>query len=182
MQYKAELMDEAAIRRALMRISHQIVEKNKGAKDLRLVGIKRRGEVLAEIIQNNIRLIEDADVPCGSLDIKYYRDDLTTYADAPITKKPDLGFDVTGKTIVLIDDVLFTGRSARAAMEAVIACGRPRAIQLAVLVDRGHRELPIRADYVGKNVPTSTSELIEVRIPPFDSETRVCLMSLGNRQ
>ena len=182
MDFKAELMDEMAIRRALMRIAHEIVEKNKGTEDLRIVGIMRRGEALAELIRENIARIEEASVPCGSVDIKYYRDDLTLLNDAPIWRKPDFGFDVTGKTIILVDDVLFTGRTARAAMEAVIACGRPRAIQLAVLIDRGHRELPIRADYVGKNVPTSQSELIEVHIPPFEEEARVCLMSLGNRQ
>ena len=181
MEFKAEIMDEMAMRRALMRISHEIVEKNKGTGDLCIVGIKRRGEVLAEIIRNNISRIEEVEVPCGSIDIRYYRDDLTRVGDAPVWRKPELDFDVTGRTIILVDDVLFTGRTARAAMEAVIACGRPRAIRLAVLIDRGHRELPIRADYAGKNVPTSQSELIEVRMPPFDRETRVCLMGLGNR-
>lgn len=181
MEFKAEIMDEMAMRRALLRISHEIVEKNKGTTDLAIVGIKRRGEVLAEIIRKNISRIEDVDVPCGSVDIKHYRDDLTRLNDAPIWRKPELPFDVTGRTVILIDDVLFTGRTARAAMEAIIACGRPKAIRFAVLIDRGHRELPIRADYVGKNVPTSQSELIEVRLPPFDSETRVCLMGLGNR-
>ncbi len=174
-------MDETAMRRALMRIAHEIVEKNKGTGDLSIVGIKRRGEVLAEIIRANIARIEETDVPCGSIDIRYYRDDLTRLDDAPVWRKPELGFEVTGRTVILVDDVLFTGRTARAAMEAVIACGRPKAIQLAVLIDRGHRELPIRADYVGKNVPTSQSELIEVRMPPFDGETRVCLMGLGHR-
>lgn len=181
MEFKAEIMDETAMRRALMRISHEIVEKNKGTGDLCIVGIKRRGELLAEVIRENIARIEDADVPCGSMDIKYYRDDLTHMGEAPVLCKPALSFDVTGRTIILVDDVLFTGRTARAAMEAVIACGRPKAIRLAVLVDRGHRELPIRADYVGKNVPTSQSELIEARMPPFDGEMRVCLMGLGNR-
>lgn len=179
--FKAELMDEMAIRRALTRITHEIVEKNKGTDALCLVGIKRRGEILAEIIRDNIRRIEQADVPCASVDIKYYRDDLTMVNEAPVWHKPDFPFDVTGKSIVLVDDVLFTGRTARAGMEAVIACGRPKAILLAVLIDRGHRELPIRADFVGKNVPTSKAELIEVRIPPFDSETRVCLMRLNER-
>ncbi len=181
MEFKAEIMDEMAMRRALMRIAHEIVEKNRGTGDLCIVGIKRRGEVLAEIIRANIARIEEVDVPCGSVDIKFYRDDLTHLEDAPVWRKPELPFDVTGRVIILVDDVLFTGRTARAAMEAVIACGRPKAIRLAVLIDRGHRELPIRADYVGKNVPTSQSELIEVRMPPFDGETRVCLMGLGNR-
>ena len=181
MEFKAEIMDETAMRRALVRIAHEIVEKNKGTGDLAIVGIRRRGEPLAETIRKTIAAIEDAEVPCGAIDIRYYRDDLTPVGDAPVCRKPELPFDVTGRTIILVDDVLFTGRTARAAMEAVISCGRPKAIRLAVLIDRGHRELPIRADYVGKNVPTSQSELIEVRMPPFDGETRVCLMGLGNR-
>jgi len=176
LSFKAELMDETAMRRALMRISHEIVEKNKGVEALCLVGIRRRGEPLARIICDNIEKIEGVRVPCESVDIKYYRDDLTLMNESPIWRKPDLPFDVTGKSVVLVDDVLYTGRTARAAMEAVIACGRPRVIQLAVLVDRGHRELPIRADFVGKNVPTSRNELIEVQIPPFDEAMRTCLM------
>ncbi len=176
LSFKAELMDETAMRRALMRISHEIVEKNKGVEALCLVGICRRGEPLARIICDNIEKIEGVRVPCESVDIKYYRDDLTLMNESPIWRKPDLPFDVTGKSVVLVDDVLYTGRTARAAMEAVIACGRPRVIQLAVLVDRGHRELPIRADFVGKNVPTSRNELIEVQIPPFDEAMRTCLM------
>ena len=179
LKFKAELMDEAAMGRALMRIAHEIVEKNKGTEELCLVGIRRRGEPIAEIIRNNIEKIEGVKVPCESVDIKYYRDDLTPMNESPIWRKPDLSFDVTGKNIVLVDDVLYTGRTARAAMEAVIACGRPRIIQLAVLVDRGHRELPIRADFVGKNVPTARTELIEVRIPPFDEAMQVCLMDIN---
>lgn len=176
--FKAELMDETAMRRALMRIAHEIVEKNKGTEALCLVGIRRRGEPLAQIIRDNIEKIEGTSVPCDSVDIKYYRDDLTLMNESPIWRKPDLSFDVTGKSIVLVDDVLYTGRTARAAMEAVIACGRPHVIQLAVLVDRGHRELPIRADFVGKNVPTARNELIEVHIPPYDALTQVCLMEV----
>lgn len=176
LSFKAELMDEIAMRRALMRIAHEIVEKNKGTEDLCLIGIRRRGEPLAGLIRDDILKIEDAQVPCDSVDIKYYRDDLTPMNDSPVWKKPELSFDVTGKSIVLVDDVLYTGRTARAAMEAVISCGRPRVIRLAVLVDRGHRELPIRADFVGKNVPTAHTELIEVCIPPFDDAMRVRLM------
>lgn len=175
---KAKVLDEAAIQRALMRIAHEITEKNKGAENLCLVGIKRRGEPLTNIIRENILKIEGVEVPCGSVDIRYYRDDLSLMNDSPVCSKPDLPFDVTGKNIVLIDDVLFTGRTARAAMEAVMCCGRPKVIQLAVLIDRGHRELPIRADFVGKNIPTARAELVEVQIPPFDSETQVCLMEL----
>ena len=182
MKLKTELMDEMAMRRALMRITHEIIEKNQGTGGLYLVGIKRRGETLAEMIGENIRKIEGVEIPFGSIDIKYYRDDLSAIDESPHLRRSELPTDVTGKTIVLVDDVLYTGRTARAAMEAVITCGRPKAIQLAVLIDRGHRELPIRADFVGKNIPTAHSELIEVRIPPFDDETRVCLMdsSKGN--
>ena len=180
MRFKAELMDEMAISRALTRITHEIIEKNRGTENLCIVGIKRRGEILAEIIQGNICKIEHAEVPCASIDIKYYRDDLSNINDSPVLHNAELPFDVTGKTLVLVDDVLFTGRTARAGMEAVITSGRPKAILLAVLVDRGHRELPIRADFIGKNVPTSNSEMIEVRIPPFDNETRVCLMEISD--
>lgn len=176
MKLKAELMDEAAMKRALMRISHEITERNKGTENLCLVGILRRGRPLAEMICNNIQQIEGTEVPCGSIDIKFYRDDLTPVEESPVLRQSDLSFDVTGKNIVLVDDVLFTGRTARAAMEAVIACGRPKTIQLAVLIDRGHKELPLRADYVGKNVPTARTELIQVRIPPYDKAMQVCLM------
>ncbi len=177
--FKAELMDEVATKRAIMRISHEIVEKNKGTDNLCLIGIRRRGEPIAWMIRDNILKIEDADVPCESIDIKYYRDDLSLMNESPIWKKPDLSFDVTGKNIVLVDDVLYTGRTARAAMEAVISCGRPRVIRLAVLIDRGHRELPIRADFVGKSIPTARTELVEVRIPPFDETMQVCLMDIN---
>lgn len=177
--FKAELMDGMAMKRAVMRISHEILEKNQGTQDLCLIGIRRRGEPLAWMIRDNILKIEDTDVPCESIDIKYYRDDLSLMNESPIWKKPELSFDVTGKSIVLVDDVLYTGRTARAAMEAVISCGRPRVIQLAVLIDRGHRELPIRADFVGKNIPTARTELVEVHIPPYDETMRVCLMDIN---
>ena len=178
MKIKSQLMDEAAVTRALTRISHEILEKNKGAENIRLVGIKRRGEPIAETIKNNLNRIEGADVPCGSVDIGFYRDDLTSFVSDPLLRKVEFPFDVNDKDVVLVDDVIYTGRTARAAIEAVISCGRPRTIQLAVLVDRGHRELPIRADYVGKNVPTSKSEMIEVRLPDYDGETAVYLMDL----
>lgn len=171
-------MDEAAVTRALTRISHEILEKNKGAENIRLVGIKRRGEPIAETIKNNLNRIEGTDVPCGSVDIGFYRDDLTSFVSDPLLRKVEFPFDVNDKDVVLVDDVIYTGRTARAAIEAVISCGRPRTIQLAVLVDRGHRELPIRADYVGKNVPTAKSEMIEVRLPDYDGETAVYLMDL----
>ena len=178
MRQKAQLMDEAALNRALMRISHEIVEKNKGAENIVLVGIRRRGGPIAERIRDNIRRIEETDVPVGSIDIRFYRDDLSLENDLPAVRRTSLPFDVTGRDVVLADDVIYTGRTARAAIEAVFSCGRPRSIQLAVLVDRGHRELPIRPDYVGKNVPSSRTELIEVRLPDFDGETGVWLMEI----
>lgn len=176
MELKAKLMDEAALSRALMRISHEITEKNKGVDNVVLVGIRRRGEPIAQRIRDNIKKIEDMEVPCGSIDISFYRDDLTLKSEMPVVEKAELSFDVTDRDVVLVDDVLYTGRTARAAIEAVFSCGRPRSIQFAVLIDRGHRELPIRADYVGKNVPTSRSELIEVRLPEYDNDTGVFLM------
>ncbi len=171
-------MDEAAMSRALMRISHEITEKNKGVENVVLVGIRRRGAPISERVRDNIKKIEDIDVPCGSVDIRFYRDDLSRESEQPVILKADIGTDVNDKDVVLVDDVLYTGRTARAAIEAVFTAGRPRSIQFAVLVDRGHRELPIRADYVGKNVPTSRSELIEVRLPEFDGETGVYLMEI----
>ena len=176
MRQKAQLMDEAALGRALMRISHEITEKNKGVTGVVLVGIRRRGEPIARRIGDNIRRIEESEVPVGSIDIRFYRDDLSRETELPRVERAALPFDVTGKDVVLVDDVIYTGRTARAAIEAVFACGRPRSIQLAVLVDRGHRELPIRPDYVGKNVPTARTELIEVRLPEYDGETGVWLM------
>ena len=179
MHLKAQIMDEAALCRALMRISHEICEKNKGVENVVLAGILRRGVPIARRIRSNIEKIEGLCVPCGSIDISYYRDDLSTLADAPVVKDSLIGLDVTDRDVVLCDDVLYTGRTARAAIEAIFRCGRPRSIQFAVLVDRGHRELPIRADFVGKNIPTSRSELVEVRLPEYDGETGVFLMDMG---
>ena len=179
MRLKARLMDEAAMNRALMRISHEITEKNKGVENVVLVGIRRRGVPISEIIRSNIVKIEDVSIPCGCVDVSFYRDDLSHESEMPVIKKADIGIDVNDKDVVLVDDVLYTGRTARAAIEAVFSAGRPRSIQFAVLVDRGHRELPIRADYVGKNVPTSRSKLIEVRLPEYDGETGVYLMELN---
>ena len=176
MKQKAQLMDEAALNRALMRISHEITEKNKGVENVVLAGILRRGETIARRIRDNVRKIEDRDLPVGSIDIRFYRDDLTHLEESPRVKQTSLPFDVTGRDVVLIDDVIYTGRTVRAAIEALFSCGRPRSIQLAVLIDRGHRELPIRPDFVGKNIPTSRTELIEVRLPEFDGETGVWLM------
>ena len=181
MNLKAKIMDEAALNRALMRISHEIVEKNKGADNLVIVGIERRGEPIARQICTNISKIEGIEPLCGSINIEFYRDDLVAKCDNPAVQPVKLPFDVNDKDVVLVDDVLYTGRTVRAAIEAVFSCGRPRTIQLAVLVDRGHRELPVRADYVGKNIPTSRQELVEVRLPQFDEETGVFLMDLGTK-
>ena len=178
MRQKAQIMDEAALGRALMRISHEIVEKNKGAENIVLVGIRRRGEGIARRIQQNIGRIEGVEPPCGSIDIHFYRDDLSVESPDPTVRHTELPFAVTGKNVILMDDVLYTGRTARAAIEAVFSCGRPKSIQFAVLVDRGHRELPIRADFVGKNLPTSHAELVEVRLHEYDGETGVCLMEI----
>lgn len=175
MQYKAELMDETAISRAITRIAHEIIEKNKGVAEICLIGIQRRGVPLARMLAQRIYDVEHAEVPVGVLDITFYRDDLSLLAEHPVINGTDIAFSLTGKRVVMVDDVLFTGRTARSAMDALIDMGRPAAIQLAVLIDRGHRELPIRADYVGKNVPTSRAELIAVEIPPVDEKCRVML-------
>lgn len=168
MKLKANLLDEKAIKRTLIRISHEIIEKNKGTEDIVLIGIKRRGYPLANRIAENIENIEGVKVPVGYVDITLYRDDITEIKDMPKINSLDLGVDVKGKKVILVDDVLFTCRTVRAAIEAIIDSGRPDTIQLAVLIDRGHKELPIRADYVGKNIPTSKSEIIGVEIEEID--------------
>lgn len=172
---KAQIMDEAAMGRALTRIAHEIVEKNKGVDDVILVGIRTRGVPLARRLASRISRIEGREVPVGVLDITLYRDDLSTIAEQPVVHETDLPVDVNGRVVVLVDDVLYTGRTTRAAMDAVVDYGRPRRIQLAVLVDRGHRELPIRADYVGKNVPTARKEVVSVRLKETDDEERVII-------
>jgi pyrimidine operon attenuation protein/uracil phosphoribosyltransferase len=169
----ARILDDEKIRSTLTRIAHEILEKNKSADDLALVGIRTRGVPMARRIAEIIREIGAHDVPVGVLDINLYRYDLSQIADLPILKKTDIPFRVGGKRIVLIDDVLFTGRTIRAALDALIDLGRPKVIQLAVLVDRGHRELPIRADIVGKNVPTSLDETIDVRFKETDGKDEV---------
>jgi pyrimidine operon attenuation protein / uracil phosphoribosyltransferase len=165
---EARLMDEAEIRRSVTRIAHEILERNKGAKDLVLVGIAARGDDLARRLAGEIGRIEGADIPVGVLDITFYRDDIGLRAEAPEVHETRIGFDISGSTIVLIDDVLYTGRTVRAAMDALVDFGRPRAVQLAVLVDRGHRELPIRADFVGKNLPTRSRDLVRVALREID--------------
>ena len=173
---KAQILDKEQIRRALTRISHEIVERNRGIDRLVLAGIRTRGVPLARRLAEMIEKIEGTKVPVGILDITLYRDDLSTVAEQPVVNQTSMPVDVQGKTVVLVDDVLFTGRTARAALDAVIDLGRPERVQLAVLIDRGHRELPIRADYVGKNLPTSTKEIVAVRLEEIDEDDRVIIM------
>ena len=177
MQLKAQIMTEDAMQRALKRMTHEILEKNEGCDSLVLLGIRRRGVPLAKMIAANIKTIEGSDVPVGELDIRLYRDDLTEEETTPIINESKVDFPVAGKTVVLVDDVIYTGRTTRAALDAVSKLGRPAQIQMAVLIDRGHRELPIRADYVGKNVPTSRNEIVSVQVNEFDGQTCVNLYS-----
>ena len=170
---KNVIMDSDAIRRALVRIAHEIIEKNKGVEDVVIVGIRTRGVPLAQRIAAEVGSIENCEMTVGMLDITLYRDDLSTLGYNPVVHGTDINFDLSGKNVVLVDDVLYTGRTIRAALDAVIDMGRPKTIQLAVLVDRGHKELPIRADYVGKNVPTSQKETIEVVLNEIDGEDEV---------
>ena len=175
MKLKADLMSSEDMKRALKRMSHQILEGNHGAENLVFLGIRRRGVPLAERLSSNINVIEGVEVPVGELDITLYRDDLSLISEEPVVNSSSVPFDITGKTVVLVDDVIYTGRTARAALDATSALGRAARIQLAVLVDRGHRELPIRADYVGKNVPTSGNELIAVQAAEIDGTEGVKL-------
>ena len=175
MKLKADLMSSEDMKRALKRMSHQILEGNHGAGNLVFLGIRRRGVPLAERLSSNINAIEGVEVPVGQLDITLYRDDLSLISEEPVVNSSSVPFDITGKTVVLVDDVIYTGRTARAALDATSALGRAARIQLAVLVDRGHRELPIRADYVGKNVPTSGNELIAVQVEEIDGTEGVKL-------
>ena len=175
MIYKAQIMDEAAVERTLIRIAHQIVEKNHGTENLCLVGIKTRGVPLAKRLAENIRRIEGVSVPVGKLDITLYRDDLSIVSDAPVVSDTDVPFDINGKTVVLADDVIFTTRTARAAIDALIALGRPARIQLFALIDRGHAEFPIHPDFIGKNIPTSLREVVAVRLKEIDGETCVSI-------
>ena len=179
MKQKTVLMDEVAVDRAIARIAHEIIERNKGVDDIALVGIVTRGAPMAKLLADKIKRFEGVDVPYGSIDISLYRDDIEEISPMPVLNATNIDFAVADKKIVLCDDVLFTGRTARAAMEAVLAKGRPRSVQLAVLVDRGHRELPIRADYVGKNIPTTLSEMVAVRFPETDGAQDVKLYDLN---
>ena len=178
MEFKAKIMDEQQMHRSLARITHEIIEKNGGAEHVCLIGIKRRGEPLARMLAENIEHFEGIRPPVGSVDITLYRDDLTETAPQPTTGESLIPCTLSDYNVVLVDDVIFTGRTVRAAIEAIFRCGRPRSIQLAVLIDRGHRELPIRPDFVGKNIPTSKSELVSVRVQEFDGETDVSLYGI----
>lgn len=173
MHFKAQIMDEAAFSRALTRIAHQIIEANRSVEDLCLIGVKTRGVPLAKALSRRIREIEGVEVPVGTLDITLYRDDLSPAAESPQIGESLVPFPIEGKTVVLVDDVIYTGRTARAAMEAVIRIARPARIQLVEIIDRGHRELPIRPDYVGKNIPTSTREIVAVCLPETDGKCGV---------
>lgn len=173
---KAFILDKAGIERAITRIAHEILEKNRGARNLVLVGIQHGGVHLARRLAGKIREIEGLEPPVGNLDITMYRDDLATRKSQPVPRATDINFDIRDKIMVLVDDVIFTGRTIRAALNSVMDYGRPRRIQLAVLVDRGHRELPIRADYVGKNLPTSSKEKVEVMLAEDGMEEKVVIL------
>ncbi|MBR6960186.1 MAG: bifunctional pyr operon transcriptional regulator/uracil phosphoribosyltransferase PyrR [Clostridiales bacterium] len=174
-QVKSVLMDEAAVKRALVRISHEIIEHNQGLDKVALIGIQRRGVPIARFIRDYLEKIEGVKVPMGILDITFYRDDLSMLASHPVVHSTDIPFNVNGCKVILVDDVLFTGRTIRSAIDNIFDMGRPDEVQLAILIDRGHRQLPIRADYVGKNVPTSLSERVMVELEPVDEKTQVLL-------
>ena len=177
MREKARILDKDSLGRSLMRIAHEILEKNKGTKELCLVGIRNRGVYLAQRLAECIEKIEKERISVGVLDITLYRDDLSLIAAQPVVHKTEIEFDITGKNIILIDDVLYTGRTVRAALDALMDLGRPCSIQLAVLIDRGHREIPLRPDYVGKNIPTAQNETVEVRLSETDGKDEVVIIA-----
>ena len=178
MKRKALIMDETAVRRAMARITHEVIERNRGVESVCLLGVKRRGIPLARMLAENIEKFEGISVPCGYLDITSHRDDLSDSAKSAATGECHIPSDIREKTVIIVDDVMYTGRTARAALEAVFTAARPREVQLAVLVDRGHRELPIRPDYVGKNLPTSKNEIVDVLIDEFDGENGVYICDI----
>ena len=178
MKMKSEVMNADDITRTLLRLTHEILEKHQGAEDLVIVGIRNRGDALAKRMIQHILEIEKKEVPLGILDITLYRDDFQQLADTPVVQETDIHMDIFEKKIILVDDVLFTGRTIRAALDALMDHGRPGLIQLAVLVDRGHRELPIKADYVGKNIPTAVNEQVQVQLKEVDGEDRVLLVEI----
>lgn len=169
------LLDETAINRAITRIAHEIIEANKGANDIVLVGIETRGVPLAKLLANKIKTIENIDVPVEKVNITYYRDDLEKKSPQPITGESNILSEISDKTVILVDDVIYTGRTVRAAMDAIMDLGRPSYIRLAALIDRGHRELPIRPDFIGKNIPTSKKEIVHVHLSEVDGENKVIL-------
>ena len=176
MKEKAQVLDKEMISRALTRMAHEIIERNRGTQDLVIVGILRRGAYLARRLAECVKKIDNRQIPVGTLDITLYRDDLTMLAAQPVVRKTEINFDIQDKKVILVDDVLYTGRTIRSALSELIDFGRPKCIQLAVLIDRGHRELPIRADYVGKNIPTSQNEIVEVRLNEEDGLDEVMVV------
>jgi pyrimidine operon attenuation protein/uracil phosphoribosyltransferase len=179
MKIKKVLLTPDEIERTLNRMAHEIVERNKGVEDICLIGIRRRGDILAERLARILKSIEKKEVPVGALDITIYRDDLSLLSSAPIVRKSNIPCDVNDKRIVIVDDVIFTGRTVRAAIDAIMDYGRPKCIQLAVLVDRGHRELPIHPDYVGKVIPTSKDENVAVFLKEIDDDEGVAIVAGG---
>jgi pyrimidine operon attenuation protein/uracil phosphoribosyltransferase len=180
MKIKAKIIDEEGMKRTITRLSHEILEKNKGANNIVLVGMRTRGEFLANRISKKIMEIENlSSIPTGALDVTLYRDDVRTNLKQPQVSVTEIQFDITDKDVILIDDVLYTGRTARAALDALMDLGRPRTIQFCVLVDRGHRQLPIKADFVGKNIPTSINEEVKVKMKEIDDEDAVYLVDIS---
>jgi pyrimidine operon attenuation protein/uracil phosphoribosyltransferase len=182
MKIKTKAVDGEGLDRILTRIAHEILEKNKGSQNLVLMGMRTRGEFLARRIQNKLKTIDGADLPLGVLDVTLYRDDFRMRIKQPEVSVTDITFDINEKHIILVDDVLYTGRTVRSAMNAIMDLGRPDSIQLCILVDRGHRELPIRADYVGKNIPTSLNEEIKVRMTEVDEEDAIYLVEVDEKE
>jgi len=181
MKIKSKIADKEGLDRILTRIAHEILEKNKGSKNLVLIGMRTRGEYLAKRLRNKLIAIEGIDLPLGVLDVTLYRDDFRKRIKQPQVSVSDITFDVNEKDVILVDDVLYTGRTVRSALNAIMDLGRPSSIQLCILVDRGHRELPIRADYVGKNIPTSQNEEIKLKVEEFDGEDAIYLIESENK-
>ncbi len=182
MKIRTKVVDSQGLDRILTRIAHEILEKNKGSQNLILMGMRTRGEFLARRIQNKLKTIDGADLPLGVLDVTLYRDDFRMRIKQPEVSVSDITFDLNENHIILVDDVLYTGRTVRSAMNAIMDLGRPDSIQLCILVDRGHRELPIRADYVGKNIPTSLNEEIKVRMTEVDEEDAIYLVEVDGKE
>jgi len=182
MKIKTKVVDTEGLDRILTRISHEILEKNKGSRNLILMGMRTRGEFLARRIQNKLKIFDGADLPLGVLDVTLYRDDFRMRIKQPEVSVSNITFDINEKHIILVDDVLYTGRTVRSAMNAIMDLGRPASIQLCILIDRGHRELPIRADYVGKNIPTSLNEEIKVRMTEVDEEDAIYLIEIDGKE